>query len=103
MDLMADPAQTKGLELIVSIDRSVPAVVCGDPGRLRQVLTNLVSNSIKFTTTGEIVVRVTAPNALAEYEAEGRDMVVRFEVSDTGEGIAHGRVDTIFQPFTQAA
>ena len=102
MDLMADPAQTKGLELIASIDRSVPAVVLGDPGRLRQVLTNLVANAIKFTATGEILVRVTAPYAQAEDEAEGRDMVIRFEVSDTGDGIAPDKVATIFEPFTQA-
>ena len=102
MDLMASPAQTKGLELIASIDRSVPAVVFGDPGRLRQVLTNLVGNAIKFTTTGEVLVRVNVPSAQAEYEAKGRDMIVRFEVSDTGDGIAPDKVATIFQPFAQA-
>jgi signal transduction histidine kinase/DNA-binding response OmpR family regulator len=102
MDLMAGPAQTKGLELIASIESSVPAVVCGDPGRLRQVLTNLVGNAIKFTTTGEILVRVAAPYAQAEYEAEGRDLAIRFEVSDTGDGIAPDKVATMFQPFIQA-
>jgi two-component system, sensor histidine kinase and response regulator len=102
MDLMADPAQSKGLELIASIDRSVPALVSGDPGRVRQVLTNLVVNAIKFTTTGEILVRVIAPGAHAGCETGGGEMILRFEVSDTGDGIAPDKVATIFQPFTQA-
>jgi two-component system sensor histidine kinase/response regulator len=102
MDLMADPAQSKGLELIASIDRSVPALVSGDPGRLRQVLTNLVANAIKFTTTGEILVRVMASGAKIGHEAKSRDTIVHFEVADTGEGVAQDRIATIFQPFTQA-
>ncbi len=101
MDLMANQAQTNGLELIASIDRSVPAVVVGDPGRIRQVLTNLVSNSIKFTASGEILVRVSA-RAHAECHGDEKAMVVRFEVSDTGDGIAPDKVATIFRPFTQA-
>jgi CheY-like chemotaxis protein len=99
MDLVANQAQTKGVELIASIDCSVPALVRGDPGRLRQVLTNLVSNSIKFTDTGEILVRVSAS---VEPDDKETDMVVRFEVSDTGEGIAPDKIATIFQAFTQA-
>ena len=96
VDLLAGPAQAKGLELVAAIERSVPAVVSGDPGRVRQVLTNLIGNAIKFTQTGEIVVRVT------EAEAVGADTVVRFEVSDTGDGIAPDKLASIFQPFVQA-
>jgi two-component system, sensor histidine kinase and response regulator len=96
VDLLAGPAKTKGLELVAIIERSVPGVVRGDPGRVRQVLTNLIGNAIKFTQTGEIVVRV------AKAEVVGSDTVVRFEVSDTGDGIAPDKLDLIFQPFVQA-
>ena len=93
--LLAASAQTKGLELAI-IDSSVPAVVSGDPGRVRQVLTNLIDNAIKFTQAGEIEVRVS------EVDVKGADALIRFEVSDTGEGIAADKLDVIFQPFVQA-
>jgi PAS domain S-box-containing protein len=94
--LLAGPAQAKGLELVAVVDRSVPASVRGDPGRVRQVLTNLIGNAIKFTQAGEVVVRIT------EAVAAGADTLVRFEVTDTGDGIAPDKVDLIFQPFVQA-
>ncbi len=96
VDLLAGPAQTKGLELVAVIERSVPDLVRGDPGRVRQVLTNLIGNAIKFTQTGEIVVRVTR----AEF-VDG-DAVLRFEVSDTGDGITPDKLALVFQPFVQA-
>jgi two-component system sensor histidine kinase/response regulator len=96
VDLLAGPAQAKGLELVTVIERSAPPVVSGDPGRVRQVLTNLIGNAIKFTQTGEIVVRVS------QAEGVGPDTVVRFEVSDTGDGIAPEKLALIFQPFVQA-
>jgi CheY-like chemotaxis protein len=71
-------------------------VVRGDPGRVRQVLTNLIGNAIKFTHTGEIVVRVTAD------AIPGADTVVCFDVSDTGDGIAPDALPLVFQPFVQA-
>jgi two-component system sensor histidine kinase/response regulator len=95
--LMAPAAQTKGLRLrVADLDGSVPAVVSGDPTRLRQVLTNLMGNAIKFTHAGEVAVRVTA--------ATGVDAcsVLRFEVSDTGVGIGPDKLEIIFEPFTQA-
>jgi two-component system sensor histidine kinase/response regulator len=96
VDLLASSAQIKGLELVAAIERSVPRVVRGDPGRVRQVLTNLVGNAIKFTRTGEVVVRVT------ESELDGTDTILRFEVSDTGDGIPPDKLDLVFQPFVQA-
>ena len=96
VDLLAGPAQGKGLELLSNVDASVPTVVSGDPGRVRQVLTNLIGNAIKFTTTGEVVVRIT------ESEVINGDAILRFEVSDTGDGIAPEQLATVFQPFVQA-
>jgi two-component system sensor histidine kinase/response regulator len=96
VDLLAGSAQAKGLELISVFDSAVPAVISGDPGRTRQVLTNLIGNAIKFTQAGEIVVRVD------EADVPGPDTVIRFDVSDTGDGIAPGKLDLIFQPFVQA-
>ena len=96
MDLLAGPAQSKGLELVTMIERAVPAVVSGDPGRLRQILTNLIGNATKFTRSGEVVVKV------AVAEDAGVDTVIRFEVSDTGDGIAPDKLAVIFQPFVQA-
>jgi PAS domain S-box-containing protein len=96
VDLLAGSAQAKGIELVVAVDSGVPNSVNGDPGRLRQVLTNLIDNAIKFTRTGEVVIRVTAG------ETVDTDLVARFEVSDTGNGMAADKLATIFQPFVQA-
>jgi two-component system, sensor histidine kinase and response regulator len=95
-DLLARPAQVKGLELATIIESSIPTVIRGDPGRLRQVLTNLVGNAVKFTHTGEIVLRVSKD------EVESEPGLIRFNVSDTGDGIAADKTDLIFQPFVQA-
>jgi two-component system, sensor histidine kinase and response regulator len=95
VDLLARSSQVKGLELVSVVENSVPAVVRGDPGRLRQVLTNLIGNAIKFTQIGEVVVRVTGTAAGAEF-------AIHFEVSDTGDGVAPDKLSTIFQPFVQA-
>jgi signal transduction histidine kinase/CheY-like chemotaxis protein/HPt (histidine-containing phosphotransfer) domain-containing protein len=96
VDLLAAEAQGKGLELSVFVAREVPAMVTGDSGRLRQIITNLVSNAIKFTSTGEVAVRVDL--------AEGRDGTARisFEVRDTGIGIPEDIQQRLFTPFQQA-
>jgi PAS domain S-box-containing protein len=87
-------AHEKGLELAVTIGPEVPDSVVGDPGRLRQILMNLVGNALKFTERGEIVVRVTAAPT-----AGGVDLQVA--VSDTGVGIPAEKIETIFDVFTQ--
>ena len=93
IEILALRARAKGLELRCEIDPAVPAAVRGDPLRLRQVLINLAGNAIKFTETGEVVMRVSA------LDGEGR---LRFEVSDTGIGIAAEAQSQIFTAFTQA-
>ena len=95
IDLLARPAQAKDIELVAVVDASVPEVVSGDPGRVRQVLTNLVGNAIKFTHSGEVVVRVS------QDESSSLRPVLRFEVADTGDGITPETLETVFQPFIQ--
>ncbi|MEK7750635.1 MAG: ATP-binding protein, partial [Acidobacteriota bacterium] len=96
MELAAARAEGKGLELISDIHPSVPAAVRGDPGRLGQVLANLVDNAIKFTSAGEVLLRVEP----VEPSPEG--VGLRFEVSDSGVGIAPGTLPRLFHPFEQA-
>jgi PAS domain S-box-containing protein len=99
VEILAPSAHAKGLELLPFVHRDVPAFVRGDAGRLRQVLVNLAGNAIKFTDTGEVVIRARAQHAAES--ATGDAGLVRFEVVDTGVGIppeAHGR---LFQTFSQ--
>jgi PAS domain S-box-containing protein len=96
VELLGPSAEAKGLKLTADLEDSAPGVVSGDANRLRQVLTNLTGNAIKFTQTGEVTIRVTSD------PSDGPDRVVRFEVSDTGVGIAADKLALIFEPFTQA-
>jgi two-component system sensor histidine kinase/response regulator len=95
IELMAEHAHRKDLELASLIYHDVPTQLRGDPGRLRQVLTNLVSNAIKFTAHGEVIVRTTK-----ESETD-TDVVVRIVVSDTGIGIPQEARNRLFQAFSQ--
>jgi signal transduction histidine kinase/DNA-binding response OmpR family regulator len=95
-EFLGERAQAKGLELCCLIGSAVPSLVRGDPDRLRQVLTNLVSNAIKFTERGEVVIR------LRKVLEDARSTVLGFEVSDTGIGIASDAADRIFDAFAQA-
>jgi two-component system sensor histidine kinase/response regulator len=92
----AAEAAGRNIELIVNVDPGVPERVLGDPQRLRQILTNLVSNAIKFTRQGEVVVEVF-PIALQSGRA-----LLSFEVRDTGIGMPPDVVERLFEPFTQA-
>ena len=89
-------AAMKNLELICHCEPDVPQAVLGDPGRLRQVLVNLVGNAIKFTKRGEVVVRV------AKLSATANDVQLHFSVRDTGIGIPPENQKVIFEAFTQA-
>jgi signal transduction histidine kinase/DNA-binding response OmpR family regulator/HPt (histidine-containing phosphotransfer) domain-containing protein len=95
-ELLAATAHRKELELIVEIAPNVPRHLVGDAGRLRQILTNLVGNAVKFTHRGEVVVRVRVDD-------EGDDWLIpHFEIQDTGIGIDQVAIDQLFKPFTQA-
>ena len=95
VELLAEPAQSKGLELIALVDASVPAGVLGDPGRLRQILVNLVSNAIKFTSSGEVLLHVAR-------DPEAGPHMLRFTITDTGIGISKEAQAKLFQAFMQA-
>jgi PAS domain S-box-containing protein len=95
-ELLSFRASDSGLELICRIDPAVPSLLKGDPGRLRQIIINLVGNAIKFTRKGEVVISATLK--------EDRDGIatILFEIHDTGIGIPEARLAAIFDPFTQA-
>jgi signal transduction histidine kinase len=93
---LAAQAEVKGLELKVDVHEDVPPVVTGDRGRLRQVLTNLVSNAVKFTQAGEVRVVVGAG------PVENEQVELHFSVTDTGIGIAESEIDRLFESFAQA-
>jgi len=95
---LAVRARQKGLDLALRVSPDVPEQVLGDPGRLRQVVVNLVANAIKFTERGEVVVHVT-PQGPADQRA---DLVLHFAVSDTGIGIPADKRSLIFEAFAQA-
>ncbi len=95
IDMLGPRAEAKGLALGAQITPGVPALVRGDPGRLRQILVNLVGNAVKFTASGGVSVTVTVP---ADQDGDGR---LRFSVSDTGIGIAEEARGRLFSMFSQ--
>ena len=92
---LAVRAHEKGLELLCSADLGVPTLLSGDPGRLRQILSNLASNAVKFTSCGEVVVRVSL------MEENENDVLLRFSVRDTGIGIPDHKIGLLFDKFSQ--
>jgi len=95
-DILAQKARDKNLEFHCFVDPQVPTQVVGDPGRVRQVLLNLLGNAIKFTEEGEVLLYAHLENTLEN------DILVKFEVKDTGIGIPPERMDEVFEHFTQA-
>ncbi len=98
--LLAESAHAKGLEFGLLIQANVPTALRGDPGRLRQILTNLIGNAIKFTDFGEVLVQVGLDGPAAAGPVE--DVLLRFEVRDTGIGLTPEQRASLFQPFSQA-
>ncbi|MBU1139833.1 MAG: response regulator [Proteobacteria bacterium] len=96
VDLLSERANEKNLNLACFIHSAVPAHFEGDPGRLRQILMNLLGNAIKFTNRGEVVLNIFLK------KIEGNSAYLRFEVSDTGIGINKGKQKEIFCAFSQA-
>jgi two-component system, sensor histidine kinase and response regulator len=97
VDLCATTAQAKGLRIVADVDPRLQRVVLGDPTRVRQVLSNLVTNAVKFTSAGEVVVTVRLLSQPDQADAE-----VLITVRDTGIGIPATVMNTLFKPFTQA-
>ncbi|HLP24206.1 MAG TPA: PAS domain-containing protein, partial [Acidobacteriota bacterium] len=96
LDMLAERALRKNIELACDVSPDVPRYLRGDPGRLRQILVNLIGNGIKFTDRGEVVVRVTREDETAH------DALIGISVRDTGIGIPKEIQSRLFQAFTQA-
>jgi PAS domain S-box-containing protein len=96
LQAFAGAAHGKGIELAGSVDAGVPGMLCGDPGRLQQVLSNLLGNAIKFTAVGEVVVEVRVSASTDD------EVTLRVSVRDTGVGIEADALERIFDAFTQA-
>ena len=94
--MFSQPAHAKGLELVCSVPVEMPAVLRGDPGRLRQIVTNLVGNAVKFTPSGEVVLELTMAGG------DATSTIMRFQVVDTGIGIAESDQAPVFESFSQA-
>jgi signal transduction histidine kinase/ligand-binding sensor domain-containing protein/CheY-like chemotaxis protein len=94
-DLFAVKVHEKDVELIVIYSKSVPRFIYGDQGKIRQILTNLINNAVKFTEQGEIIVNINVVERL-----EGK-IKLRFNVTDTGIGIPQEKVKMLFKPFIQ--
>ncbi len=96
IDLLAERAHRKGLDLLYMVHQDCCHALRGDPGRLRQILLNLIANAIKFTEHGEVFVQVTPDTETSENTS------IRFAITDTGIGISAEVQERLFQPFTQA-
>ena len=102
MDLFYSKAADKGIELLVDCDSNTPKVLIGDPLRLQQILTNLISNAIKFTESGGVILVSVKPAPESTDDLAGDTAMLSFSVKDTGTGIATEYRDLLFEPFSQA-
>ena len=95
VELFAEPAANKGIEMVLDVEADVPELVVGDPGRLRQALINVIGNAVKFTEAGEVVVRAK------RHEAKGPGVSIQFEVQDTGSGLTEDEAARVFGVYSQ--
>ncbi len=100
-ELFAEAAAEKRVVLLSYVVADAPLLLCGDAIRLRQVLVNLLSNAIKFTGGGEVLIEVTVDPAYELPEGVGATRLVHFVVSDTGIGMSHDSIESLFRPFSQ--
>ncbi len=98
LDIMRVRAQDKGVGLELQFPQPLPALLPTDPARLRQIVTNLVGNALKFTDQGQVTVRVTL-----DHETDAAAARLHIDVADTGIGIPHDKLQAIFEPFVQAS
>jgi PAS domain S-box-containing protein len=96
LNLFETKIQEKKLELVKEIDSNIPEILIGDPARLNQIILNLVSNAVKFTSAGKIILSV---RLISENKEEA---TIEFRIADTGIGIAESKIDSIFENFQQA-
>src|SRR6202035_286648 len=96
MNALSLRTHQKGLELIYEVQPDVPEAILGDPGRIRQIIVNLIGNSIKFTERGEILLSVTKKEESSEFVS------LHFAVKDTGVGVPADKQERIFEAFSQA-
>ncbi len=96
LDLLAPTAAKKGVELVGRFTKDVPLLLKGDPGRLRQIIMNITGNAIKFTSEGQVVLRVE------RVREQKNEVELRFTISDTGIGIPSEKQEQIFEAFSQA-
>ena len=101
LELLAEPASEKGIELSWLVSDEVPIGLRGDAGRLRQILINLVGNAVKFTQEGKIVVHASAGEPKGVEDTDGEVFLLRVDIRDTGVGIAPEKLASIFEPFSQ--
>lgn len=104
--LMSSRVVEKDIELVVRIAPGLPDRLIGDPGRIRQVLTNLVGNAVKFTEQGHVMVEITWQDAVPQWEADegvapARRLAISFAVRDTGIGIPEDKIEAVFDKFSQ--
>jgi two-component system sensor histidine kinase/response regulator len=95
-EILASKASEKGISLMTQIDSDLPTAVKGDPGRIGQVLLNLIGNAIKFTKEGGVLVRLSAQSISPD------KVLLKFSVDDTGIGLSKEKIERLFKPFTQA-
>ncbi len=102
MELFFSKAAEKGIELLVDIDMNMPSAIKGDSLRLQQILTNLISNAVKFTDSGGVILLHAEEVAERNGDAAPDELILSFSVKDTGTGIAPEYIDQLFEPFSQA-